>query len=87
MPGSPCAEAPGLSRLAPGALGGSLRLRELEPGRKRLVLEILEQAEAVVVEPGGQAVPVSVQVGERIVPRGPHAAFSRWPLGGIARAW
>jgi hypothetical protein len=32
-------------------------------------------------------VTVSVQVGERIVPRGPHAAFSRWPLGGIAWAW
>lgn len=76
----------GPTPLAPGAPGGRLRFRKFESGGKRLVFEVFEQAQVVVVEPGGQAPPVGVQVGEGIVPRGPNGAFTRWPLGGIGRA-
>jgi hypothetical protein len=65
-----------LCGFAPRALRGSFRLGKLESGGQGLVLEVFDQAEAVVVEPSGQAVPVGVQAGERIVPRGPNAAFT-----------
>ena len=59
----------------------------MESSRKRLGVDVFEQAEIIVIKLSGQASPEGVQVGESIAMLEPKATVIGSPPGGIAGAW